>query len=281
MSGKILVAGATGYLGRHIVQALVDSGREFAAIARNRAKLSAMGVRDDQIVSCELTDVSQVKGICHGYDIVISCLGITRQKDGLTYQDVDFQANLNLLLDAESAGVKQFLYVSAFKAQEFPQVRLLRAKERFAQRLQASDIPHPIVVRPNGFFSDLEAYLDMARSGRAYVLGDGSLTLNPIHGADLAQFILSALDEDKNEWNVGGPDILTTAQIAEAAFAAVDKPVKIQSLPIGLINFLLPVLRLMPESWVGPAEFFLTAGRQDMVAPQYGSHHLAEHFQTL
>jgi nucleoside-diphosphate-sugar epimerase len=43
----------------------------------------------------ELPDT--LKGICDGIDVVISSIGITRQKDGLKYMDVDYQGNKNLL----------------------------------------------------------------------------------------------------------------------------------------------------------------------------------------
>ena len=49
-----------------------------------------------------------LKGCRSGIDTVISTLGITRQKDGLTYLDVDYQANLNLLNEACESGSSTF-----------------------------------------------------------------------------------------------------------------------------------------------------------------------------
>ncbi|WP_239520708.1 hypothetical protein [Pseudooceanicola aestuarii] len=40
-----------------------------------------------------------------GVNLVVSALGITRQKDGLGYREVDFGADMNLLREAETAGV--------------------------------------------------------------------------------------------------------------------------------------------------------------------------------
>lgn len=131
-SQRILVAGSTGYLGSHIVKQLIEQQMNFKALARSRSKLQQLGVDDAQIVQAQVTDAQQLQGICDGVEVVISCLGITRQRDGLSYADVDYGANLNLLLEAECAGVKKFIYVSAFNAAQFPKVRLLNAKERFA-----------------------------------------------------------------------------------------------------------------------------------------------------
>lgn len=169
-----------------------------------------------QIVQAQVTDAQQLQGICDGVEVVISCLGITRQRDGLGYADVDYGANLNLLLEAERAGVKKFIYVSAFNAAQFPKVRLLNAKERFARRLLSSTTVTPCVIRPNGFFSDLEEIYHMAKSGRAYLFGQGVET-QPDPWSDLARFCLEAISRTEQELDVGGPDVLSAKQIAQLA----------------------------------------------------------------
>jgi len=56
------------------------------------------------IITAEVTQPNTRQGICNNVDFVISTLGITRQRDKLTYQNVDYQANLNLLREAERVG---------------------------------------------------------------------------------------------------------------------------------------------------------------------------------
>ena len=51
----------------------------------------------DEIFEGEVTKPETLNKICDGIDVVISSIGITRQKDGLTYMDVDYQGNKNLL----------------------------------------------------------------------------------------------------------------------------------------------------------------------------------------
>ena len=96
----ILVAGSTGYLGSHIVEYLKRQAMDFKAIARNTQKLEQAGLSPSQIIRAEVTDPATLTGCCEGIDTVISTVGITRQKDGLTYMDVDYQANKNLLEEA-------------------------------------------------------------------------------------------------------------------------------------------------------------------------------------
>lgn len=278
---RILIAGSTGYLGSHIVELLMSEQVEFKALARNKTKLLAMGLQESQIVEAQVTHPDEIKGVCEGVDVVISCLGITRQQDGLGYLDVDYQANLNLLEEAERAGVGKFIYISAFNAQEHPQVRLLEAKERFANRLLQSTELTPCVIRPNGFFSDITEVYNMAKSGRVFTFGDGDNLLNPIHGKDLARFCVEAIERNDTELDVGGPDVLSVNDIARLAFKSQNKPEKNTHLPDFLRRVGLSLVRHLPEKFGGPAEFFLTMLGRDSIAPTYGVHTLDDYFNAL
>ena len=93
---KILVAGATGYLGMYIVQNLLE--REICTTVLVRDPLKFKDLKQQvTIIEAEVTNPSSLLNCCDGIDVVISTLGITKQKDGLSYMEVDFQANLNLL----------------------------------------------------------------------------------------------------------------------------------------------------------------------------------------
>ncbi|MCQ8866966.1 SDR family oxidoreductase [Vibrio splendidus] len=281
LKSRILVAGATGYLGRHLIEALQACDADFKAQARSADKLKDLGLNDSQIQIAQVTDSDSLKGCCDGVGIVISCVGITRQKEGLSYMDVDYQANLNLLEEAERAGVKKFVYVSAFRANVIKSVRLLEAKERFACRLLVSEQLAPCVVRPNGFFADIEEFYNMAQSGRVYLFGSGDVRLNPIHGADLADFILASLPNAEKELDVGGPDALSATQIAALAFQSQGKMTRITYIPDCVRKLALSVIRRLPENRVGPAEFFLSAMEGDAIAPCVGKHHLRDYFSQL
>lgn len=277
-NNKIALAGATGYLGRHIVQQLLLNQYNFVALARNVSKLKAMGLAEVQIAEVQVTDPATLAGVFDGVDTVISTVGITRQKDGLTYMDVDYQANMNLLSEALSAGVRKFIYVSAVNGQQFRHLKIMEAKEKFVDALQASGLEYT-VLRPNGFFSDMQDFLDMAKGGRVYLFGDGEYKLNPIHGEDLAEVCLQSIESNQTEISVGGPDILTQNEIGELALKAQYKQVKITQIPDWVRKVAITLVRTFTSSKTyGPIEFFLTMMGQDNIAPRYGRHRLAESF---
>ncbi|WP_305972118.1 MULTISPECIES: SDR family oxidoreductase [unclassified Mameliella] len=274
---NVLIAGATGYLGRFLCAEYTRRGHHVTALVRDSGCAEGLA---DVLIEAEATRPQTLIGVMDSVDLVVSALGITRQTDGLGFREVDFQANLNLLREAEAAGVKRFAYVHVLNADAMAGVPLVDAKTAFVNALQASDMP-ATVIAPTGYFSDMGEILAMAQWGRVWLFGQGTQRLNPIHGADLAVAIADATDEGRGWIEVGGPDVMTQDEIASAAFAALGAAPRITHLPDALRRAVLAVLPFLPRRMSGPARFFLTALGMDMVAPRFGTRRLTEHFATL
>jgi len=276
---SILVAGGTGYLGSYILKELMAREMDLKAVARRPEKLLELGLAPQQVIEAEVTRPRTLVRICDGIDVVISTVGITRQKDGLTYQHVDFQGNLNLLQEAQRAGVQKFIYTSAINGDKMRHLKIFEAKEGFVDELKQSGLEY-CVLRPNGFFSDMRDFLEMARRGRVYLFGHGQYRLNPIHGADLAEVVVDAISSPEREISVGGPDALTQNEIAALALDSWYKEVRITHLPDWTRRAFLKLMRTFTSSKTyGPLEFFLTAMARHNVAPCYGRQRLYEFFQ--
>lgn len=272
----VLIAGATGYLGRHLCAEYERRGWYVVALVRNAAR--AGDLTADSLVEAQATVPETLSGIMSGVDLVVSALGITRQADGLGYMDVDYQANVNLLEEAERAGVPRFAYVHVLNADRMRNVPMVAAKAAFVDRLRASALDSTIIA-PSGYFSDMGDFLSMARAGRVWLFAPGTHRINPIHGADLAAATAEAIDAGEGWLDVGGPDIFTHDDLAALAFEALGKRPRLVHLPDVLRRVALALVPLVaPRRISGPARFFLTAMGIDMVGAPRGSHHLADHF---
>lgn len=275
----ILVAGATGYAGRCLVEEFASRpGYTVKALVRRAATFDNESV---QLVMGEATKSDTLKGCMDGVDMVVSALGITRQRDGLTYQDVDYQANVNLLKEAEKAGVSQFGYIHVIHGDILADVSVgVAAKQAFVDELAKSAI-RSTVVCPSGFFSDMQDFLDMAKGGRVYLFGDGHYRLNPIHGADLAKASADAMSATSTNSHeilpVGGPDVYTHTELATMALEVMDKPIRITYLWDWIRKMIQSCLPwVTPISVYGPAQFFLQAFAMDMIGECKGTHHLRD-----
>ena len=275
---RVLIAGSTGYLGRYLCAEYQHRGWHVTALVRKKSSGTVLAA--DAIIEAEATWPETLHGIMTNIDLVVSSLGITRQADGLGYWDVDYQANVNLLEEALRSEVTRFAFVHVLNADRMDQVPLVAAKAAFVRRLQTAALRSTIIA-PTGYFSDMGDFLNMARAGRVWLFGNGQLRINPIHGADLATAIFDAVEADTPWADIGGPETLTHKEVAELCFEVLGKPPRVTHLPDALRRLALRVLpRLAPRRIAGPAQFFLTAGAMNMIAPPSGTRTLADHFKS-
>lgn len=288
MTKTVLVAGSTGYLGKFAVRAFKQRGYRVRALTRSEERLRkpgpftapAVGEFVDEVFVGEITRPETLKGLMDGVDCVFSSIGISRQRDGLTFEQVDHQANRLLVELAKQARVAKFVYVSLWGQDEIRHLEIVRAHEKVVAALEDSGLAH-CIVRPSGYFSDMGVLLDMARKGRSFLVGRGENRFNPIHGADLAEVCVDAMESDEREIGAGGPDTLTQRQAAELAFEVLGRAPKIVVLPLWLMRGGARLIGLLNRQFGDLFEFIVTAGEIDGVAPSVGKTTLRSYFEEL
>ena len=230
---RIVIAGATGYLGRYLVKSAHARGYRVRALVSSETRLGDARPLCDEVFVGEATKPSTLTDLCQGVDFVVSSLGdrtLARKPDCF---EVDFQGNMNILARAREADVSHFVFVSVLRGAETRgRVPQIEARERVVDALRAGPLPWT-VIRPTGFFNDMAEILAMAKRGRVWIPG-GSARSNPIHGADLAEVCLDAVGDSGahgREIPAGGPDALTMREIGELAFEALGTPPRISVIP--------------------------------------------------
>ncbi len=286
---RVLVAGATGYLGKFAVQAFKQRGYYVRVLIRSKERLyepgpfTAPAVSDDDFDDIFVGEVSKpetLAGMLDDIDLVFSCVGISRQRDGLTFEQVDYQCNKNLIDLCQSSKVKRFVYVSMQGAENIMQLAITQAHEKVVTALKNSGMEYRI-VRPCGYFSDMGALYDMAKSGRSFLVGEGTNLMNPIHGRDLAQVCVETAEGDDLEVEAGGPDVMTQREAAALAFDVLGKPPRIHVIPMWLARGIVKLIRLLSNQFGDLADFIVTAGEIDGVGPKRGTTTLRSYFEAL
>lgn len=280
-----VVAGATGYVGRHLVVALSERGYRVRAVVRSRARAEQPGPfgapslngRVDEWREGAVTDPDFVHDSCRGAHRVLSALGVTRQK--ARPWEIDYLANLRLLEDAERHRVRSFLYLNVMHADEGRSL-IMRSKAVFAEALSRSSVAHQ-VINPSGYFSDLSNFLAMARTGITVLPPDRGTRVAPIHGADLARFCVEHVGDSSGSWDVGGPDILTYPQIAQLAAAAYGKRTRTIAIPMTAVRAAIWVAARLGERPANLAQFFAEGLTRDAVGERFGDHHLEDYFRAM
>lgn len=284
-TGRILVAGATGALGQHVVRQLHERGYQLRVLSRSAERARPLSHLVDEVRVGDATRPDSIGGLCDGVEMVFSCLGQTVAADpsvrGPGYHAVDYVANHNLIGQAAAAGVRRFVYVSVFGADRHPSVAYLRAHADVAAELRRSGLSYGI-VQPNGYFSAYRAFLDLARGGRSFVVGDGLARTNPIHDADLADACVEVLERaDDVELPIGGPDIFTRRAVFELAHRIVGTASQIRSAPPWIVWGAARLIRPLAPRVGELAEFLAAVSTADFVAPAYGTRRLEDYFRSI
>ncbi|MCG8509723.1 MAG: SDR family oxidoreductase [Rhodospirillales bacterium] len=276
---RILVAGGSGYLGRFVLAELKRRGHFVRVLVRCPEKIADVDPHPDEVFVGDVTRPETLDSCCRGIETVFSSVGITRQRDGLTFRDVDYQGNLNLLEAAEAAGVERFVYVSVFGAMGMADLAIVKAHEDFVAALKQSNLKS-VIMRPTAYFSDMAEILEMARRGRVFLFGSGRARVNPIHGADLARVCAHLIDGPSVELEVGGPQNLSFREIAKLAFDMLGRPARIITIPATPVRMLVPLVKLFDRQRGELLDYFLSAGvRGGLAANAFGNRTLQRDFQ--
>lgn len=275
---NLLIAGAGGVLGHELVRQALARGDHVAALVLRKGELRVIEHPRLRIIEADITKPDLLRGICDNIDQVVSCIGITRLRDKLTHDLVDYCGNMNLLVEAQCAGVKRFGFISpAGTEQGCGHAPLIDAKIRFEQALQLSGMPW-IIFRSGGFFPDIAEMLKLAAKGPLYAIGDGNSRSTPIHVPELAAIMLAELDRPDNAIvAVGGPQDLSWRETCEACFTALGRPVRLSCAPLWLCRLTLAFLRPFSYRYWAMGRLLLFMGTRDVCTPKRGTVTLREY----
>lgn len=282
-SRKAVVAGATGYLGQHVVRALHRDGWAVRALARDAKGLEKVKNCCDDIFVGQAMQKKSIDGLFEGVDSVFSSIGIRHFRRHPTYEEVDYLANNNLVEAAFTAGVRRFVFVSVLDGRRMRSLSpLVDARERVVDRLHELNM-ETIIIRPTGFFNDMGDFFQMARKGKVWLIGNGETRINPIHGADLADVVASvmAAENPEPEISLGGPDVFSQREIADLAFQALGTTPCYGRVSPGLIRLLARLIRPFNKNASALAMMFSTLGDRDGVTRRFGNHRLEAFFRQL
>lgn len=280
---SVAVAGATGNCGRAVVRAAHAHGLRVRALVRRPEALADLADAVDEVRTVQVTERESLRGALDGVDLLVSAVGKTRQTDRIARQTVDVDANRFLFEEARAAGVARIGFVSVLGADPDSPIEMLRMKGEAEAALRATGVP-AVVVRPSGFFSDLDAFLDTAARGRAlWTVGDPDTRIDPISLPDLGRVVLEAALDPANVGRalpVGGPQRLSWRDVADACAQALGRPVRLHAVPLPLARLAVPLIRPFQRDAWEVAQFIVGMAERapDLRPVPRGQQTLAEHF---
>jgi len=217
---RILVTGATGFLGQHLVRELIASGHEVTALARDAA--AARSARQlppgAHVLAGDILDKSSVERACEGHHAVVHLVGIIRERRGATFEAVHVKGTKNVAAAAKNAGVRRLVYVSALGASPHAKSRFLATKYEAELIVKQSGIPCAI-LRPAIIIGKGDSHVSLARRMLGFPIVPiprlfSRARIQPIAVQDVAKGLAAAVAASGTtclECDAPGPEALTLA----------------------------------------------------------------------
>jgi uncharacterized protein YbjT (DUF2867 family) len=270
---KVILFGSTGNLGKEIAKELVKQGYDLTIVVRNEVKAKSLADITSKYIIADVCNKETLKHIFDKQEIVISALGKSvspNDKSKPTFTEVDYSANADILNEATKAGIKKFIYVSAFHSEKYLHLEYFKVHHDFSELLKKSGIDYSI-IKPPAIFSAFIDMIEMAKKGQLVNIGKGDKKTNPIYEGDLAKITVEAINKQNSIFEAGGKTIYTRKKLNEIVQNEVDSQKNIRTVPLGLFKVTLPIIKLFSKNSFDKFAFFIEVMQQDTIAPQVGT----------
>ncbi len=261
---KIVVAGGTGFLGRHISRALLDAGHDVTVLGRSPDKVSAIPqLRGATATKGDVTDPGTLSGRLEGAEAVVQAVQfpnhpIELPRKNLTYDRYDRQGTINLLSEAERSGVGRFVYISGAGADAASEKTWYRAKGLAERALIGSGIDHAI-VRPSWAYGPedraLNRFVQIARFSPVLPQpGAAPQRIQPVYVGDVARSVARVFE--RAAWNdvyeVGSREVMTMNEVVHTLLDVMGKKRAVLPIPSGLLKMATAPLKALPTPPMTP-----------------------------
>jgi len=261
----ILVTGATGYVGQHLLARLVAHGDIVRPLVRDEAAADRLRGAGVEPVIGDVTDPASLRGRFDDVDTVIHLVAIIVEKGKATFEDINAQGARNVVAEAKKAGVKRFLHIGANGARDDPAYPYLQSKWRGEQAVIGSGIPYavlnPSLIFGSGdvFFSTLASLVRL--NPIVPVVGSGKSKFQPIWVEDVCTCLLTCLDDEtylNKTYDIGGPEQLTYDEMIAIIMRVLGKRRPTIHVPIALMKPAAAVMAaVLPKPPVTPGQLDL------------------------
>jgi len=242
------LTGATGFIGRHALRALLADGWRVRALARDPARLALdedMKARVE-IVPGALEDEAALKALLRGADAVVHLAGLVKAARREDFEMVNVRAAARLARIAAQEGARRFVHVSSLAARE-PKLSPYAASKRRSEEavLEACGGMSCVIVRPPAVYGPGDAatlgLVDQLSRRHAFLPGAPGGRVSLIHGRDLAA-ALAALargeggNGERLEIDDGKAGGYSLPELGEIAGRALGRAVHVHFLPRALVR---------------------------------------------
>ncbi len=239
----IFIAGATGFVGGHLVDDLLSRGHKVRCLVRSNKKGSLLSAKGAEVVGGDITSPETISGVLGPEDFVVHLVGIIEERGSAKFRSVHVEGTANLVSEARRAGVKHFFYQSALGAAKGSWSSYLSTKAEAEEIVKQSGLNYTIfrpslIIGPwDGFTKKL---LDMIKLSPVIPIpGHGNARFQPVYIKDWIRCMRTVIDNPASflsTFDIGGPEHLTYKEIVETIAKSAGREKMVVDIPMGLMK---------------------------------------------
>jgi nucleoside-diphosphate-sugar epimerase len=250
---KVLVTGATGFVGGHLVDRLLGAGDDVTALVRTPARAQGLAARSVRLVRGDLHDLAALREAVRGQQVVYHVAALVGATDEAEFLRANREGTANLVGAMESvAPYARLVLVSSLaaagpatagrprhEAEPLAPVTMYgRSKLASEEVVRASGLPW-VITRPPAVYGPRDAdnfasLFRIARLGVSPVFGDGTQEVSLVYAPDLADALRLAGTTPGIEgraYFANHPEIVTTRELVGHIGSTMGRQVRVLPVP--------------------------------------------------
>jgi len=218
--GTVLVIGGTGFVGRHVVNRLVEDGRRVIVPTRRRVNAAGLHVLPTvDIIEADVNRAPDLLRLVQRASAVINLVGILNESGAITFARAHCELARSVVAACKASGVLRLVHMSSLHADPAGPSRYLRSKGEAEAAVVASGL-HWTIVQPSVIFGREDRFLnlfaELLRFAPVVPLARADARFQPVYVGDVAECIVRALAKDETigrKYPLCGPKIYTLGEL--------------------------------------------------------------------
>jgi uncharacterized protein YbjT (DUF2867 family) len=253
----ILITGATGYIGRHLVSRLAAQGERPRCLVRDTQRAATILPADKvEFVQGNTTQPASLGVAMQGADTVVHAAFLTadrKQTAGNHYQETNVQGTANVIKAAQDAGVKRIIEMSGLGTKPDRPGSYMQGRYLAEKMLKESGLDWAI-IQPSVLFGKdapfIKGLSDLIRTAPVVpLIGGGNIMFQPIYVEDVVTVVMKVLEDPARTtgktYTIGGPEYYSFTQIIDALLHAMHKTrIKVYA-PVPLVGIGAAVMEVV------------------------------------
>lgn len=247
---RILVTGAGGFVGSHLVPRLLSEGHAVRAIVRSKGRPPP----SVEAVAGDVRDEMLLRNAMEGCEAVVHLAAVLRE-DGGSFTGINVGGTTAVVRACSAAKVSRLIHMSAEGARPDNPSRFLRSKAEAEEVVRSSGLrwtilrPSLILGRGSGFGVRMARAVRGRR--RVPIIGRGNNMVQPVHVDDVCSAVLHCLSDPRSEGRVvgiGGPTRIPLGELTIAVARAAGSSGRPMHIPVPIARVAARALDLVSSN---------------------------------